>query len=194
MSAPKKDQRRTRKSAGARPLTIYDGEKYFDATFSDEETFELNRYILEMCGIEGDSMWLFIKRQEVDRELCRKLGMSSIPYDWATIHICRELEIDYKSFAKNEPKLSIEPFYQFIESRFPEFKEARNKMQLDVQTRQIWTAFIDWTDAECETARCPRSYHGFCRDRYEQPDLELAAQRIWKHNASRPKLTLVHSA
>jgi hypothetical protein len=129
-------------------------------------------------------------------ELGRKLGLGDMaPLDWVSIHMCRELEIDYKSFAKNVPKLPIEPFYQFVASRFPRFRPTSNKMRLDVQQHHMHLAFIDWIDAECERIACPKSYHGLgCEDRYEKPDYTAAVQRVWKHNASRPKLTLVHSA
>lgn len=199
MSAPKKDQRRTRKSAGARPLTIYDGEKYFDAKFTHDELLELDNRILAECGYENDYQgrgFLLYQRLNVAHELGRKLGLGGMaPLDWVSIHMCRELEIDYKSFAKNVPKLPIEPFYRFVASRFPRLKPTSNELRLDVQRHHMHLAFIDWIDGECQRIACPKSYHGLgCEDRYEKPDYSIALQRVWKHNAARPKLMLVHSA
>ena len=188
-----------RKATKARPVTIYDGEKYFDAKFTQDELFELDRRILAECGFDNDSSgrgWLTSKWITLGSELGQKLGLGDMASrEWTTIHMCRELEIDYKSFAKNVPKLAIEPFYQFVASRFPRLKPTSNKMRLDVQQHHMRLAFIDWIDAECERIACPKSYHGLgCEDRYEKPDYLTAVQRVWQHNAARAKLTLVHSA
>ncbi len=187
-----------RKAAKARPPTIYDGDKYFDAKFTQDELWELDRRILAECGFENDregSTWLYMQWITLGSELGRKLGSGyMVSREWVTIHMCRELEIDYKSFAKNVPKLSIEPFYAFVERQFPRLKPTDNKLRLDVQKHHMHLAFIDWIDAECQRIACPKSYHGLgCEDRYEKPDYLTALQRIWKHNAARPKLTLAHS-
>jgi|SRR5579875_301230 len=192
-----KSRTRTRKAATPQPPTIYDGEKYFDAKFTDDELFKLDERILAECGFANDQAgfrWLSMQWINLGCELGRKLGTGMVSREWVTIHMCRELEIDYKSFAKNVPKLPIEPFYRFIESRFPHFKQTSNKMRLEVQEHHMHLAFIDWVDAECERIGCSKSYHGLgCGERYEKPDYSTAVQRVWKHNAARPKLTLAYS-
>lgn len=194
-----KGRSQKRKVTSARALTIYDGDKYFDAKFTEDELYELEERILAECGFEegyGGSSWMTVQWITLGSELGRKLGLRDMASrEMVAIHMCRELEIDYKSFAKNTPKLPIEPFYKFVEPRFPRFKPTDIKMRLDVQKHHMHLAFIDWIDAECERIACPKSYHGLgCEDRYEKPDYLTALQRVYKHNAERPKLTLVHSA
>lgn len=184
----------TRKATSAYPLTIYDGDKYFDAKFSEEERRDISRQIAAVYGCD-EFMGVYFLWDRTNRELCRELDDWNIPEDWAYIHICRQLEIDYKAFAKNVPKLPVEPFYRFVESRFRDFKPAKNKLQMEIQTKQIARAFTTWIKAQCEEAGCTEPYHDYvCQDRYQKPDYETAARRIWEHNASHPKLTLVHSA
>lgn len=189
----------TRKTTSAPHLTIYDVDEYFDAKFTSDELQELDEHILAECGFANDfhgRAWLFCEKIKLRRELEAKLGLrGGVPGEWITIHMCRELEIDYKSFAKNTPKLPIEPFYRFIESRFPQFKPTNNKLRLDVQKCHLRAAYIDWVELECRRTACPKSYHGSgCEDRYEEPDYLTAVQRVWRRNAARLKLTLVHSA
>lgn len=197
MSAQKSGARK-RTAAAPRQPTIYDGEKYFDAKFTKDELDELSERILDECGFANDRdgrYWLLTQWIILGGQLGEMLGTGYVGHEKVTIYLCRELEIDYKSFAKNVPKLPIEPFYRFIEPRFPRLKPTYNKMRLDVQEHHVHLAFIDWIDAECERTACPKSYHGSgCEDRYEKPDYAIAVQRVWKHNAARPKLTLVHSA
>lgn len=198
MSAQRSRGRKKQAPPATRPPTIYDGERYFDATFTADEMRELDARILAECGFANDKAgrsWLFCKSMLLGGELAAALGRGYVGHHEVAIHMCRELEIDYKSFVKNEPKLPIEPFYQFVASRFPRLKPTSNKMRLDVQQDHMHLAFIDWVDAECERNACPKSYHGSgCEDRYEKPDYAIAVQRVWKHNAARAKLTLVHSA
>ena len=187
-----------RKVTKAQPLTIYDGDKYFDAKFTFDEMRKLRDRIVVEAGFddkdEGRS-WLSTHLILLSSDLGARLGIGRASHEMAVIHMCRELEIDYKSFAENAPKLPIEPFYQFVASRFPRLKPTSNEMRLDVQQHHMHLAFIDWIDAECEKIACPKSYHGLgCEDRYEEPDYMTAVQRVWKYNAARPKLTLVHSA
>lgn len=185
-----------------RPLTIHDGERYFDARFSEEEREELRERIVQECGFaeRRSGFWQMDKLlRDAETEIMHALNLYPVPGDWTHIHVCRQLEIDYKSFAKNVPKLPIEPFYKFVESRFPHFKPAKNKMQRDVQKQHIHLAFIDWIDSMCPENGCKRSHHGFsCWDRFEKADYLVAAMRIWEFNAKRPKfkvspLRLVHS-
>jgi hypothetical protein len=187
-----------RKIAKVRPVTIYDGDKYFDVKFSEAERRELKRHIAAAYGCHDEIMGPYFLWGRTNRELCHALNDWSIPEDWAYIHICRQLEIDYKAFAKNVPKLPIEPFYRFVESRFRDFRPAKNKLQLDIQTRQIYSAFYKWIEAQCESAGCAEPYHDHvCQDRYERLDCETAAKRIWEHNRTHPAfpaLKLVHSA
>ena len=194
--------KKTRKTkAEATRLTIYDRESYFDATFSVDERREIrNRIILE-CGF-SDSFHGITKAfdllRRAETEIMKALNMYPVPSDWEHIHVCRQLEIDYKSFAKNVPKLPIEPFYQFVEPLFSHFKPAKNAMQLEVQTQHIHLAFIDWIDFTCPKHGCTKDDHGFgCWDRFEKSDYERAARRICAHNGRRKKfqpLRLVHSA
>lgn len=196
-----KGRSQKRKATGAGAPTIHDGDKYFDAEFTEDELQALEERILVECGFQDDEddrrghSWLYTQWITLGWELGRKLGLNTmVSHEWVTIHMCRELEIDYKSFAKNVPKLSIEPFYMAIKSRFPYFKETNNEMRLKAQKHHMHLAFIDWIDAECERIACPKSYHGLgCGERYEDPDYMTAVRRVWKHNAARPKLTLVHS-
>ena len=197
MNAKTTATRAKRKAISAPAPTIYDGDKYFDAKFTEDELWEVDQRILAECGFKNDRQgrtWLYTQWITLGWEIGGKLGLGGmVSHEWVTIHMCRELEIDYKSFAKNVPKLSIEPFYAFVERQFPRLKPTDNKMRLDVQKQHMHLAFIDWIDAECQRIACPKSYHGLgCEDRYEKPDYLTALQRIWKHNAARPKLTLVH--
>ena len=198
---------RKRKSiAPARPLTIYDREKYFDATFSEEERKMLRRRIEDETGLigkghHGDRFLAICKcgklLRDAKTEIMNALRMYPVPADWTHIHVCKQLEIEYKSFAKNVPKLPIEPFYKFVEPLFPHFKPAKNKMQLEIQTHNVHLAFIDWIDEACVKAGCLKSSHSWaCWDRFEERSYEAAAERIWAHNARRQKfspLRLVHS-
>jgi len=186
-----------RKATKTPAATIYDGEKYFDAKFSEAERRKLKYEIAVAYGCE-QFMGVYFLWQRTNDELCRALHNWNLPEDWAYIHICRQLEIDYRAFAKNVPKLPIEPFYRFVESRFKGFKPAKNKLQLDIQTRQIHGAFDEWIKTQCESTGCAEPYHdSVCRDRYERLNCETAAKRIWEYNRTHvayPALKLVHSA
>jgi len=199
MNAKTTATRAKRKAISAPAPTIYDGDKYFDAKFTSDECLALGSRIMDECGINNDFQgrgWLMTTIMEAGWELDRKLGMSygSRPHEWAYIHICRQLEIDYHSFAKNEPKLPIDAFYRVVERKFPQFKPAKNRMQLDVQTHHIHMAFLDWVESACPATGCQKSEHWLwgCSDRFEKPDYDAVVKRIWEHNAARPKLTLVH--
>ena len=191
MSGPRK------KRAPPRPLTIYDGEKYFDAKFSAEEREQIRERIADECGppMEGIYGYIGINRahdllRDAETEIMNALNVYPVPSDWKHIHVCRQLEIDYKSFARNIPKLPIEPFYRFVEPLFPHFKPARNAMQLKVQTGQIHHAFVDWIDEVCPQIGCAKSSHGWtCWDRFEKASYEVAAERICAHNLRRTKFT-----
>ena len=194
------------KIKNSRALTIYDGEKYFDATFSSEECEQIRDLIKAEIGLDDDNHFSGIRAtfdliNKADKKIAEAFGTSvyKIPVSWSYIHVCRELEIDYKSLAKNLPKLSIEPFYAFVESQFPSFKPAKNDSQRTIQTKHIHLAFIDWIDVACPASGCKKSDHGFsCWDRFEEADYTAAAKRIWEFNGKRPRLKigplrLVHS-
>jgi len=188
-------------AAQTRRLTIYDGEKYFDATFSEDERDEIRERIISECGFADRTrgmMKAWDLLRDAETEIMNALDIYPVPVDWQHIHVCKELEIDYRRFAKNEQKRPIEPFYLFVERQFPHFKPARNAMQLDVQTQHIHLAFIDWIDDACPRHGCQKSSHGWgCWDRFEKADYKEAARRIWNHNQGRAKfgpLKLVHSA
>ena len=195
--------RKTRKPKIARPLTIYDREKYFDATFSAIERDQIRQRIAMECGFEPGHLLSITKPfdliRDAETEIMNALNMYPVPDDWLHIHVCRQLEIDYKSFAKNVPKLPIEPFYKFVEPLFPHFKAAKNAMQLDIQTHHMHLAFIDWVNETCGKHGCKRSHHSFaCWDRFEKRSYEEAVRRVCAHNERREKFTnsplrLVHS-
>lgn len=180
-------------------LTIHDREKYFDTTLSQKEIEEImDRIAVEFDDCRGLAMaYQLINEAEI--EIQNALKMDTVPYAWCCIHACRQLEIDYKAFAKNNPRLPIEPFYNFVEPLFPQFKQANNKIQLSVQTKQIHVAFVDWVDEACAQHGCTKSHHGpGCWDRFEKADYAEAASRISAHNVRRAKFTasplrLVHS-
>ena len=201
MSARKAvSNRAAAKSSATRPPTIYDREKYFDVKLSQNECSEIQNRIIAEMGLKRPSAGIsrtFDLLHAAETEIMNALNMYPVPWDWQHIHVCRQLEIDYKSFAKNVPKLPIEPFYRFVEPLFPHFKAAKNKMQLSIQTQHAHLAFIDWIDQVCPENGCKKSSHGYgCWDTFEKVDYEQAAKRICAHNAARPKFTplrLVHS-
>lgn len=202
MSA-KKTRTSKRKVAANRPLTIYDGDKYFDASFSSDEFKELRDLIQAEIGL-GD-VFMSIRKtfdliDKADKKISRALNIYPVPDSWSYIHVCKELEIDYKSLAKNVPKLPIEPFYAFVETQFPHFKFARNDSQKAIQDAHIQCAFVDWIDSVCPRNGCKKSSHGWgCWDRYEDVDYIVARMRICYFNDTRPRfaaapLRLVHTA
>jgi len=199
MSGTRKKQTAARAKPAPRSLTIYDREKYFDATFSAEERDMIRARIMAETGFEDRYKAIrkaFDLVEKAETELEDRLNMYPVPPDWTYIHLCKQLEIDYKSFERNIPKLPIEPFYVFVAPLFPQFKPVTNKYQISIQTNHLHLAFIDWIDEVCA---CGRSFHGFaCWDRFEHVSYEEGARRIWEFNARRQKFTssplrIVHS-
>ena len=192
MTRTKSKKSAVRTPKAKREPTIFDGEKYFDATFSEDEREMIRKRIMAETGFGADRLsairqcWNLLR--DAGEEIAKTLNINPVPSDWKHIHVCRQLEIDYKSFAKNVPKLPIEPFYKWVEPLFPHFKPAKNAMRLDIQTNHIHLAFIDWVDAACPQNGCTKSHHEFsCWDRFERADYEEAARRIWAHNERRQK-------
>lgn len=183
-----------------RPFTMRDPDRYFDATFSAEERQEIMERITAECSLPGrdgarfaEISQAFDLLRDAETEIMNALHLYPVPDDWAYIHVCRQLEIDYKSFAKYVPKAPIEPFYLFVAPLFPHFKPAVNAMQLSIQTRHVHLAFVDWIDQACPDHGCMKTSHGStCWDRFEKADYETAAQRVWAHNERRKKFTPLH--
>ena len=105
------------------PLNMYDGPKYFDAKFTSEEREQLLDQIVEVSGIDFQN-YFFTLQRPTEKEICRVLdaigwGKLEDLYDYVLIKLCRDLEIDYKSFAKNEPKLPLDRFIAFAKREFP---------------------------------------------------------------------------
>jgi hypothetical protein len=202
MSGARKKHSVARANPAPRPLTILDRDKYFDVTLSDEECEMIREKIMRESGFGRSFIRItkcFDLLRDAETEIMEALNMYPVPWGWQHIHVCKQLEIDYKSFARNIPKLPIEPFYAFVEPLFPHFRPAKNKMQLSIQTQHVHLAFIDWIDEACPKHGCQKEHHSFaCWDRFETASYEEAARRICAHNARREKFTssplrIVHS-
>lgn len=189
-----------------RPPTIWDGEKYFDATFTALERRALRDKLIDVCGygagnycgferaIEGpaqDTVWpVFVAEGfEYERDHARLC-------DYALIHVCRELGIDYKSFAANVPKLSIAGFIECAKRAFPDFKRPRNKIEATIQEHKLHLLWCDWHEEECARTGCTCKHHWLCGDRFAMRDYPAILEQVAAHNRTRPRfapLKLVHS-
>jgi len=108
--------------------------------------------------------------------------------DYALIHICRQLQVDYKSFAKNLPKLPIDGFIASAKLAFPEFRRPRNKVEFKIQEHKLHLLWCDWHGEECARTGCKNEHHWLCSDRFAKRDYPAILQEIAAHNERRPKL------
>ena len=173
-------------------LTVYDKEKYFDAKFTANEREQLREKIFDVVG-EDDAFRRFCFFRSVENEVIKFMGsMGWGKYeqlqDFVLIKVCRDLEIEYKSFAKNEPKLPIAGFIELSKRTFTDFRAARNSTTRTLQGNKLWSLFCDWRDRECHRTGCKREDHWLCRDRFERPDLEAIAASIADNNATRSQM------
>ncbi len=196
-----------------RALTVWDGDKYFDATFTSKERSELRDKLMDICGYGStpripfgnftgfefeierpaeDVVWPVFTRQGLTYDRNRdKLS------DYALIHICRELGVDYHAFAAYVPRLPIEGFIAYAKRCFPDFKIARNKIERTIQEHKLHLAWVDWMPDECTRNGCEADSHWLCHDRFEERDYPTILLEIAKHNETRPKFAppkLVYSA
>lgn len=192
-------------------LTIWDGEKYFDAAFNTKERMALERKLADHCGYGADS-W----PPESSR---RRLGISDhmgfehdilhpaeevvwpvfiqqgFTYEqdyprlrsYALIHISREIGFDYHGFAKNAPKLPIDGFISHAKHCCPGFKSPRNRIERTIQEHKLKAIWSDWREVECERTGCAFESHWLCGDRFVEPDFAAIIAEIAAHNATRPK-------
>jgi len=193
------------------PVTMWDGPKYFDAVFTDEERIQLREKLMDVCGFgarrNGYRNYVgfehdieYPAQDEVWKAFC-SFGFtyekdSDKLRDYALIHVCRQLEIDYKQFAKNAPKLSIDGFIASAKMAFPDFKRPRNKVELKIQEHKLHQLWCDWQDDECVRTKCVKESHWLCSDRYAARDYDAILGEIARYNMGRPKfepLRLVHS-
>lgn len=195
------DKRRRKVS---KPLTIWDGDKYFDAKFTENERGDLRDRLMDVCGygkadgligrnfmgfeydIERpaqDVVWPAFCAQGLTYE--RDHGRLS---DYALIHICRELQIEYKTFARNAPKLPIDGFIECAKRSFPEFKRPRNKIEAKIQHHKLYALWVDWLDEECPRLGCSCEHHWQCHDRFVERDHRQIIAAIAAYNETRPKL------
>lgn len=195
------------KATQAHPLTIRDGRKYFDAKFTGEERDALRKRLMEICGYGPETDCSSIKVHDylgfehdilrpAEEEIWPAFRAQGLDYhrdggrfcDYALIHICRQLEIDYKAFAKNEPELSIEGFIAFAKRAFPEFRRPRNKIEFKIQEHKLHLLWCDWHSEECARTGCTKTGHWLCLDRFANRDYAAILKQIAKHNETRPRL------
>jgi len=190
-----------------RALTIWDGAKYFDAEFTNVERSALREKVMDTCGYGEDSRLRRRNYLGFEHDIERPAEDQIWPafcaagfdydrnrgklHDYALIHICRQLEIDYKRFAQNVPKLPIDGFIAMAKKAFPEFKRPRNNIERKIQEHKLHGLWCDWHDLECQRTGCNCDSHWLCHDRFAQRDFEGIIDEIAKHNETRPKLVVV---
>lgn len=165
--------------------------KFFDATFTSEERSTLRSRIIELTGLKDYCIADFKLFRPIEREIGNAIGWSvtrEVLEDYVLIKISRDLEIDYKSFARNKPKLPIDTFLQLAKAKFPEFKKAKSTTVRIVQRDRLWMLWTDWIDLECERRGCENERHWMCTDKFVAHDLDDIADDIAAYNATRPRL------
>jgi len=205
--------RKPRKPKVERPPTIWDHSKYFDATFTSVERAALRDRLVIVCGYEKpgdrkyigrlawenqifepaqDEIWPALRAAglDADRDLYGRIA------DCTLIHLCRQLEVDYKSFAQNVPKLPIAEFVSAAKSAFPDFRQPRNNVERRIQEHKLHVLWCDWHKEACPRTGCERESHWLCDDRFEERNYPAILKQIAAYNEIRPKyapLRLVHS-
>ncbi len=191
-----------------RPATKWDGEKYFDATFSAEERRALQDRLMDICGYgpdpSGRGHYLAFEHnifRPAQDEIWAPFQVAGLDYnrdharlcDYTLIHLCRDLQVDYKSFAKNVPKLPIDAFIECAKRAFPEFQKPRNNTERRIQEHRLHMLWCDWRDEEIERTGCcgNQGNHWLCcSDRFVDPDYPAILEQIAKYNETRPKLRI----
>ena len=196
--SPRDRVKRAKTIAQDRQLTIYDKDKFFDAQFTHSERAEIKGRVREATGmdhLEAEFNLFSPVRREIQKALrSMSWGCNERLEDYMLIKICRDLEIDYKSVAKNEPKLPIDAFVDFAKRMFPQFRRARNTTVRLVQERELWKAWVDWRERACVQTGCHKEDHWLCSDRFVEPDLNKIADEVADYNATRPRLVVDSSA
>jgi hypothetical protein len=165
-------------------------EGYFDAKFNDAERMLLRVRILVATGISPLAFADDVL-EPAEQEIRAALGYWPAPErlrDWRLIHAAKQLGIDYKSFALNEPKLPLDDFIAAAQRALPDLLPGNGTLAKSVNGHRVWCAFVDWVNANCP---CGNERHTFCRDRFEPVDRHLIAAKIQKYNETRPKLFVV---
>lgn len=194
--------KRRRKKANE-PLSMWDADQYFDATFTEKERSVLRRRLMQVCGY-GPETCSFggnfvgfdydIERPAQDsiaavftaQGLCYRRDYARFA-DYGLIHICRELGIDHRSYAANVPKRSIDKFVEFAKRSFPEFKRPRNKIERKIQEHKLHAAWCDWSKEECPRTGCTSDDHWLCSDRFVDRDYAAIIEQVAVYNETRPK-------
>jgi hypothetical protein len=183
----------------SRPLTTADGVKYFDATFTAKERETLRRKLMDLCGYRSrPAGHICFERdilQPAEDLVWPAFVGAGLTYDadrdrlddYTLIHICRELEFDYKAFAANTPKLPIDGFVECAKRAFPEFKHPRNVIETKIQEHKLHALWCDWSGDECVRTGCTCESHWLCSDRFVKPDYSKIIGQIAEHNETRPK-------
>jgi hypothetical protein len=204
-------ERKPRKTKAVRPLTIWDYEKYFDATFTAAERKALEDRLVIVCGFRKnddehasicamawdhqifrpaqEEIWPALRAAGLDpnRDLYERIA------DCTLIHLCRQLEIDYKSFAHNVPKLPIAGFIAAAKSAFPEFRRPRNNTERRIQEHKLHGLWCDWHVEACPRTGCRNESHWLCDDRFAERDYPAILEEVARYNETRPKMQLVYS-
>jgi hypothetical protein len=175
--------------------TIWDGDRYFDATFTANEFEALRRKLMDVCGYDNyisfeydifrpaeEAVWPVFKAQGLDYE-----RDNSKLCDYALIYICKQLGVEYRSFAANAPKLPIDGFIERAKRLFPEFRHPRNAIELKIQEHKLHGAWVDWQDEECRRTGCTCESHWLCSDRFVDCDYAAILRQIAEYNQDRPK-------
>jgi hypothetical protein len=204
----RKGAKKSTRTKTSHPLTVWDGDKYFDARFNDEERQILRKKLMVVCGYGNSRLGIpdrlgfeFDIERPARREVRPALLASGLDcdrqegrfMDCALIHISRQLEIDYKSFAKNVPKLPIDGFISSAKRAFPEFMKPRNNLEFKIQEHKLHVLWCDWHDEECVRTGCTKESHWLCSDRFVERDYEAILDEVAKYNKTRPKLVCATS-
>jgi len=175
------------KASGELTLSRATIAEYFDVTLTNAEAQELGDRLREVTGLSRLSFWHSVE-DPAAREIERLVGYQDLPNGSTLVHIARQLGVDHRPYARNEPKISLDPFIAAAKRAFPEFRPAKNAVVRSVQRQKLWSAFVDWQDENCP---CGDQHHTFCSDRFEKLDLDGVALTIARYNETRPKLRLV---
>lgn len=148
-----------------RPLTIWDREKYFDATFTSDERSILREKLMNVCGYDAD-FGLIAFEYDIERPAEKEVwpvfiaeGLTlerdqDVLETYALIHVARQLRIDYKGYAKNLPKRPIDGFVRLAKETFREFTRPRNTIELKIHQRKLWGLWCEWREMENERTGC----------------------------------------
>jgi hypothetical protein len=184
-----------------KPWGGVDADPYYAMEFTHEEDQLVYAAIKERTGLD------YVRDHLMQNSMLEFSKAHGVPYSQtfghdALVYCCIQLGIDPRQFPHNTPKLPIDDFKDAAKARFGDLESARNEIQRSVQRSKLYDFWIQWFDHKCENGGCDLSYHGTCREVYEQPNLELLAEAIVAFNRKRarrvgtakpPKLRLIHS-